>query len=39
MSLAKVLYTARVHTAGGQDRGTSRTDDGRLDVTLSSPGS
>ena len=36
-SLDKVLYTARTHTTGGRD-GASRTDDGRLDVTLSSPG-
>ncbi|MBO9677160.1 organic hydroperoxide resistance protein [Paenacidovorax monticola] len=36
-SLEKVLYTARAHTTGGRD-GASRTDDGRLDVTLSSPG-
>ena len=36
-SLDKVLYTARAHTTGGRD-GASRTDDGRLDVTLSSPG-
>ncbi|MBP6406825.1 MAG: organic hydroperoxide resistance protein [Proteobacteria bacterium] len=35
--LDKVLYTARAHTTGGRD-GASRTDDGRLDVTLSSPG-
>ncbi len=35
--LEKVLYTARVHTTGGRD-GASKTDDGRLDVTLSSPG-
>ncbi|WP_096668874.1 organic hydroperoxide resistance protein [Polaromonas sp. AET17H-212] len=35
--LEKVLYTARAHTTGGRD-GKSRTDDGRLDVTLSSPG-
>ena len=34
--LEKVLYTARAHTTGGRD-GASRTDDGRLDVTLSSP--
>jgi Ohr subfamily peroxiredoxin len=33
----KVLYTARTHTVGGRD-GRSRTDDGRLDVKLSSPG-
>lgn len=35
--LEKVLYTAKAHTTGGRD-GASRTDDGRLDVTLSSPG-
>ena len=35
--LEKVLYTTRAHTTGGRD-GASRTDDGRLDVTLSSPG-
>ncbi|MBL0077286.1 MAG: organic hydroperoxide resistance protein [Rhodocyclaceae bacterium] len=35
--LDKVLYTANVHTTGGRD-GASRTDDGRLDVKLSSPG-
>jgi lipoyl-dependent peroxiredoxin len=36
-TLDKVLYTARAHTTGGRD-GASKTDDGRLDVTLSSPG-
>ena len=36
-TLDKVLYTARAHTTGGRD-GASRTDDGRLDVQLSSPG-
>jgi len=36
-SLDKVLYTARVHTTGGRD-GASRSDDGRLDIALSSPG-
>jgi len=36
-TLDKVLYTARAHTTGGRD-GASRTDDGRLDVKLSSPG-
>jgi osmotically inducible protein OsmC len=35
--LEKVLYTAKAHTTGGRD-GKSRSDDGRLDVTLSSPG-
>jgi osmotically inducible protein OsmC len=34
----KVLYTAKAHTTGGRDDGTSRTDDGRLQVTLSRPG-
>ncbi|TSE37090.1 Organic hydroperoxide resistance protein OhrB [Tepidimonas fonticaldi] len=36
-SLDKVLYTARVHTTGGRD-GASRSDDGRLDVRHSLPG-
>ena len=35
--LDKVLYTAKAHTTGGRD-GASKSDDGRLDVTLSSPG-
>jgi Ohr subfamily peroxiredoxin len=39
MSLDKVLYTAKAHTTGGRDHGSSRTEDGRLDVALSSPGS
>ena len=34
--LEKVLYTAKAHTTGGRD-GASRTDDGRLDIKLSSP--
>src|ERR671917_2320766 len=33
----KVLYTATVHTTGGRD-GASRSDDGRLDIKHSSPG-
>ncbi len=36
-SLDKVLYTARTHTSGGRD-GASSSDDGRLDINLSSPG-
>lgn len=36
-TLDKVLYTARAHTTGGRD-GASRSNDGRLDVKLSSPG-
>jgi lipoyl-dependent peroxiredoxin len=35
----KVLYTAKTHTAGGREHGTSRSSDGRLDVKLSVPGS
>jgi osmotically inducible protein OsmC len=35
--LEKILYTARVHTTGGRD-GAARSDDGRLDITLSPPG-
>jgi lipoyl-dependent peroxiredoxin len=41
MSIAqieKVLYTAKTHTTGGRDGGSSRTSDGRLDVKLSVPG-
>jgi lipoyl-dependent peroxiredoxin len=36
--LKKVLYTAKAHTTGGRDGGSSRTSDGRLDVKLSLPG-
>jgi lipoyl-dependent peroxiredoxin len=36
--LETVLYTARTHTLGGRD-GASRSEDGRLDVKLSPPGS
>jgi Ohr subfamily peroxiredoxin len=35
---AKILYTAKAHTTGGREDGSSRTDDGRLDVKLSIPG-
>jgi lipoyl-dependent peroxiredoxin len=35
--IEKVLYTAKTHTSGGRD-GASRSDDGHLDVKLSSPG-
>ena len=34
----KVLYTAKTHTTGGREGGSSRTSDGRLDVKLSTPG-
>lgn len=36
-ALDKVLYTARAHTTGGRE-GQSRSNDGRLDITLSPPG-
>jgi Ohr subfamily peroxiredoxin len=35
---AKLLYTAKAHTTGGREGGSSRTSDGRLDVKLSVPG-
>jgi lipoyl-dependent peroxiredoxin len=35
--LDKLLYTAEVHTTGGRG-GASRSDNGRLDIELSSPG-
>ena len=34
----KILYTARTRTTGGRE-GQSRSDDGRLDVRLATPGS
>lgn len=36
-TLEKVLYTARAKSTGGRE-GTSRSDDGKLDVTLTAPG-
>jgi Ohr subfamily peroxiredoxin len=36
--LEKVLYTAKAHTTGGREGGSSRTDDGRLDIKVSPPG-
>jgi osmotically inducible protein OsmC len=38
LTLERVLYTAKAHTTGGRDGGVSHSDDGRLDVKLSSPG-
>jgi lipoyl-dependent peroxiredoxin len=35
--IQQVLYTGRTQTSGGRD-GVSRSDDGRLDVKLSRPG-
>ena len=34
----KMLYTAKVHTTGGRDGGSSKSSDGRLEVKLSIPG-
>jgi len=36
--IEKVLYTAKAHTTGGREGGSSRTSDGHLDVKLSVPG-
>jgi Ohr subfamily peroxiredoxin len=36
--IEKVLYTAKAHTIGGREGGSSRTDDGRLQVMLTVPG-
>lgn len=35
----KVVYTAKTYTIGGRESGASRSSDGRLDVSLSTPGS
>ena len=35
----KILFTGKVHTTGGRDGGGSRSEDGRLDIKLSVPGS
>lgn len=34
----KVQYTAKTHTTGGRDGGSSRSSDGNLDIKLSLPG-
>ncbi len=36
--IENVLYTGKTHTTGGRD-GASRSSDGRLDISLSPPGS
>lgn len=36
--IGKVLYTAKTHTTGGRENGTSRSSDERLNIKLSSPG-
>src|SRR5215471_2772209 len=38
LEMGKVLYTAKAHTIGGREGGSSRTSDGRLDVKFSVPG-
>ncbi len=35
----KLLYTAKVHTTGGREGGSSRSSDGHLDIQISPPGS
>jgi Ohr subfamily peroxiredoxin len=37
-AIQQVLYTAKTHTTGGRDGGTSRASDGRLAVKLTPPG-
>ena len=37
-STQKVIYTAKTHTKGDRDGGSSRSSDGRLDIKLSVPG-
>jgi Ohr subfamily peroxiredoxin len=37
-AIQRVLYTAKAHTTGGREGGSSRTSDGRLDVKLTPPG-
>src|SRR5579859_3290975 len=34
----KVEYTGKAHTIGGRDGGSSKTEDGRLDIKLTFPG-
>ena len=36
--LDQVLYTAHTHTTGGRDKGHAKSDDGHLEVSLTSPG-
>jgi Ohr subfamily peroxiredoxin len=38
IQLEKVIYTAKTHTTGGREQGTSLSSDGRLEVRLSRPG-
>jgi osmotically inducible protein OsmC len=34
----KLIYTAKVHTTGGREGGTSRSSDGNLDIRITPPG-
>ena len=36
--IEKLVYTAKAHTTGGREGGSSRTSDGALDVKLAVPG-
>jgi len=38
LRIDKLIYTARTRTTGGREGGTSRSDDGRLNVKLSAAG-
>jgi lipoyl-dependent peroxiredoxin len=39
VQIEKVQYTGKTHTtSGGRDGGTSKSDDGRIDLAFSSPG-
>jgi osmotically inducible protein OsmC len=37
ITVRKILHSGKIHTMGGRD-GVARSEDGRLDVTLSPPG-
>ena len=37
ITITKVLYTGKVHTTGGRE-GAAKSEDGRLNISLSSPG-
>ena len=37
-SIEKVIYTAKAHTVGGREGGSSRTSDGHLEVKITVPG-
>ena len=37
ITVRKILHSGKIHTTGGRD-GVARSEDGRLDVTLSPPG-